>query len=286
MQGLTAIVSFPRAGNHLVRYIIEHTTKGLTLGEPSGKDEDGRITDQPLAFKDTLQGALSHVQRDMAVGQKVHFVHVIRAIYDAALSVTGVAPQPYDRALYIQRHPVENYLAYYQGYTIPQAGVDGEDVAQCKAIFEWLLDPSEPTEKEREYFAPTIEHHLGKLAENLVQFYTVLPIRDQGSRMLFFYEDLVGEDKILHVNNILGLMGIHPEPARYFLETINERYKESLGAPDRKPTSGTDFNFYRKKFVKNKEKENILESAAYNAFKQFPAVTEKYFKHLKEKNNE
>ena len=95
------IASFPRSGNHLIRFLIEYLTGRPTLGCPD------QPADRPL-FQNEFPGRpdiLSHV-RGEPVGQKVHFRNNVKAI-EASAAIGG-------RVL-IRRDPIEAIASHCGG---------------------------------------------------------------------------------------------------------------------------------------------------------------------------
>jgi len=139
---MVLLLSYPRSGNHLVRYIIEFLTGQATLGCFSN-----RVQDSPI-FKRYSVRLLGHVKEDAPVAKKSHFAYELK-------------DHKCDKLIFILRDPVEailshretrnrdaEYLAivnewflgnfkYYEDFEGPKAIVSYEDLAfnkQEKAI--------------------------------------------------------------------------------------------------------------------------------------------------------
>lgn len=92
------IASFPRSGNHLVRFLIEYLTGRPTLG-CRGNPEDTPLHTRELADSSVLQ----HVEGE-PIGEKLHFLHELETIKRTNTPVEG--------ALLIERQPVEALLSH------------------------------------------------------------------------------------------------------------------------------------------------------------------------------
>ena len=97
---MVTIFSFPRSGNHFVRYLVEFLTGRATLGASGFKRAPGQ--DTPICLRQGPQH-LKHVSLDKPVATKAHFT--------SHLGKT-------DKLVFILRNPLEAVLSYrYDGFS-------------------------------------------------------------------------------------------------------------------------------------------------------------------------
>lgn len=94
---MITILSFPRSGNHFVRYLVEFLTGRATLGAAGMTRDPGQ--DTPICLRAGPQ-YLGHVSLDEPVADKAHFVYKI--------------PKRTEKLVLIVRHPIEALVSHNQ----------------------------------------------------------------------------------------------------------------------------------------------------------------------------
>lgn len=94
---MVTILSYPRSGNHFVRYLVEFLTGRATLGAVGFTRTPGQ--DTPICLRSGPQ-FLTHVCIDAPVANKAHFAHTV--------------PKYTDRLVLIVRHPIEALISHNQ----------------------------------------------------------------------------------------------------------------------------------------------------------------------------
>jgi hypothetical protein len=278
------IASWPRGGNHLVRYLIEKYYGQQTLGEPTGEKnvEEGTLIETALCFKEQFSSSLGHVDtiNSTAIGQKIHLILPHIQTEENIFKLTGFTLRPYTHAIYIIRHPLEHLLSSIRALTNVQPGVEATDAVWTQEFLNFLQKKEDPTTEEiHEYFdgQGKIAGYIHHMAENYYQFCYLL---QQGiPKLVVFYEDLVGNRKHVTTNQIVDFIG-DPHPATYrqeFFANLKETFKESLGGPQRQPRSVDDFEYYRNHYIKNDVKKNLLEELIKLEYKKCSHILERYF---------
>ena len=92
---MVTILSYPRSGNHFVRYLVEFLTGRATLGAVGFTRIPGQ--DTPICLRSGPQ-FLTHVNLEAPVANKAHFVHTL--------------PKHTDRLVLIVRHPIEALISH------------------------------------------------------------------------------------------------------------------------------------------------------------------------------
>lgn len=92
------IASYPRSGNHLVRFLVEYLTGRPTLGCY------GNCVDTPIYQRQFTEtpGILSHV-RGEPIARKVHFAKEFRQVFRIHHPISGI--------IFIRREPIEAILS-------------------------------------------------------------------------------------------------------------------------------------------------------------------------------
>jgi len=199
---MIGILSFPRSGNHFVRYIVEYLTGRATIGctEKLLSSPNG---DSPICCRSGPK-FLEHVSLENPIACKFHF---------ANNSIKSYIPiGDTEKIIFIVRHPIETWASHrYKNH---------KEIFSNLPLSENLLKLAK---KDKENFL------------NNLDFYT----NYQGEKICIFYEDLVSQTPREPIEKIVKFLNLSQSCADDFVDNIEKFRADSMSSTHRKPISST-----------------------------------------------
>jgi len=239
---MIAILSFPRSGNHFVRYIVEFLTGRSTIGNNGSLND---LPDSPICRRKGPE-FLKHVDFHNPVARKYHFADAKKlAKYGDIVKST--------KLVLIMRHPLESFLSHrvdkFRAYMNSNRSFAG-DVKKLATVDKKAL------------------------LYNL-NFYNNF----EGPKICIWYEDLISDKPEKSIEKISSFCGGSEERLSEMSNNFEKYRLDSLKSPYRKPVSINRPN--PEKFYSNKIKTQNLDNYQYLEEKfcellEHPLLGEKY----------
>ncbi len=200
------LLSYPRSGNHLVRYLIEYLTERPTLGV-IGSEPDTPIY-QREGVKLLNNNALEKASPEVI---KYHFATDI---------VSYSEKYPLDTLIFILRDPVEAYASHI-----------GE------TPFLWSKETWR--EEEQNSLTTHIKPALTQMMENINYFNQF-----EGNKMFICYEDLVFHNPNQVITELAEFVASPADRLKHLLENLSKYLKDSRRTPVRKTSAHVTPDYY------------------------------------------
>tara|TARA_R110002060_G_scaffold23166_11_gene31364 strand:- start:4742 stop:5446 length:705 start_codon:yes stop_codon:yes gene_type:complete len=214
---MIGILSYPRSGNHLVRYIIEYLSERPTLG---CRGASGVVTsaDIPLYRRPSVK-LLNKTALKAAspISEKFHFSKYIPK--------TGI-----DRLIFIWRDPIECYISHDLGGG--NSGLWEQKAWTPKYVQAIQLTSTDPS---------------SRMHQNVLYYRAF-----EGPRLFVSYEELIFGNSASEITKISHFIGAPHDRLATFLADIPTFFEASLKSPVRAASSHSHPRFYASRlFPKN-----------------------------------
>jgi len=239
---MIAILSFPRSGNHFVRYIVEFVTGRSTIGNNGSLND---LPDSPICRRKGPE-FLKHVDFHNPVARKYHFADAKKlAKYGDIVKST--------KLVLIMRHPLESFLSHRADTFRVYMNSNRSFAENVKKLV-------------------TVDKKA--LLYNL-NFYNNF----EGPKICIWYEDLISDKPEKSIEKISSFCGGSEERLSEMSNNFEKYRLDSLKSPHRKPVSINHPN--PEKFYSNKIKTQNLDNYHYlkENFRELldhPLLGEKY----------
>ena len=253
---VTCLLSYPRSGNSLLRYLIEFVTKRPTLSFQRTNDK----INLPLGL------CLHELHIDM-LAKPMWKVHACKKITD----------QPYysaenTRIILVIRNYKENVFRESQVWSLSLFDKEGNlNETHLRAIFSWYCIQNRMCKYDPDYqqYGNTGTH----LYFDNIEFFDQLP---KENKLLIYYEDLIHETE-KEIYRISDFFGCSYEHIPVLMKDYG-KYKNRILAfyPENK-TSGTEKIHYSKKYSEEQKKQ--IDDYVK---RHYPDLWQKYLQRYKE----